>query len=184
MYLWCKHSTCNCELARIVCPFGGEGTSSLKEEILSRLPFRLEQALPKEDNYSTIRYLITTFSFDTSCSLLEVNGTTIPYIYACTQLHTYIYVSADMFLAGARQEDPNAPRPVGPAMQPAVGVPLESRQEWHRNLEAAILHHSTVLAKQPAISVVDPHGKVSVALTYGGLLSIVNSSNRQFTIQH
>lgn len=75
----------------------------------------------------------------------------------------------------ARQDDPNAPRPVGPSMQPAVGVPLESRQEWHRNLEAAILHHSTALAKQPAISVVDPHGKVSVALTYGKLNTITFS---------
>lgn len=68
-------------------------------------------------------------------------------------------------------------------MQPAVGVPLESRQEWHRNLEAAILHHSTALAKQPAISVVDPHGKVSVALTYGKLniiiLSFSSSCNKQ-----
>ena len=60
-------------------------------------------------------------------------------------------------------------------MQPAVGVPLESRQEWHRNLEAAILHHSTALAKQPAISVVDPHGKVSVALTYGKLNTLTSS---------
>ena len=68
--------------------------------------------------------------------------------------------------AGARQDDPNAPRPVGPSMQPAVGVPLESRQESYRNLEEAISHHSTALAKQPAVSVVDPHGKVSVALTY------------------
>lgn len=68
-------------------------------------------------------------------------------------------------------------------MQPAVGVPLESRQEWHRNLEAAILHHSTALAKQPAISVVDSHGKVSVALTYGKLntvtFSFPSSCNKQ-----
>ena len=67
---------------------------------------------------------------------------------------------------GTREEDPSAPRPVGPTMQPAVGVPLESRQDWHRNLEAAIQHHSSTLAKHPAISVVDPHGKVSVAATY------------------
>ena len=52
-------------------------------------------------------------------------------------------------------------------MQPAVGVPLESRQDWHRNLEAAIQHHSATLTKAPAISTVDPHGKVSVAVTYG-----------------
>ena len=69
--------------------------------------------------------------------------------------------------AGAKQDDPNAPRPVGPSMQPAVGVPLESRQEWYCSLEEAISHHSTALFKHPAISVVDPHGKVSVALTYG-----------------
>ena len=68
---------------------------------------------------------------------------------------------------GASVEDPTAPCPVGPTMQPAVGVPLESRQDWHRNLEAAIQHHSSTLTKSPAISTVDLHGKVSVAVTYG-----------------
>lgn len=68
--------------------------------------------------------------------------------------------------AGPKQDDPNAPRPVGPSSQPAVGVPLESRQEWYGSLDEAISHHNTALAKQPAVSVVDPHGKVSVALTY------------------
>ena len=42
----------------------------------------------------------------------------------------------------------------------------QSRQDWHRNLEAAIQHHSTTLGKYPAISTVDSHGKVSVACTY------------------
>ena len=51
-------------------------------------------------------------------------------------------------------------------MQPAVGVPLESRQDWHRNLEAAIQHHSTTMAKLPAVSVVEPNGKVQVQATY------------------
>ena len=55
-------------------------------------------------------------------------------------------------------------------MQPAVGVPLESRQDWHRNLEAAIQHHSTTLAKQPAISVVEPNGKVQVQVNYSECL--------------
>lgn len=64
-------------------------------------------------------------------------------------------------------EDPNAPKPVGPTMQPAVGVPLENRQEWQCNLEAALKHYSTTLAKSPAISMVDPHAKVTVAATYG-----------------
>ena len=73
-------------------------------------------------------------------------------------------------------EDPMAPKPVGPTMQPAVGVPLESRQEWHRNLEAAIQHHSTTLAKFPAISIVDPHGKVSVVSTYSELWSQILSA--------
>jgi acyl-CoA synthetase (AMP-forming)/AMP-acid ligase II len=36
-------------------------------------------------------------------------------------------------------------------------------------LEAAIQHHSSTLGKQPAISVVDSHGKASVALTYSKL---------------
>ena len=76
-------------------------------------------------------------------------------------------------ISGSSQDDPNAPRPVGPMMQPAVGVPLESRQDWHRNLEAAIQHHSTTLAKQPAISVVEQNGKVSVTATYSELDCIV-----------
>lgn len=42
----------------------------------------------------------------------------------------------------------------------------QSRQDWHRNLEAAIQHHSSTLGKHPAISTVDGHGKVSVACTY------------------
>lgn len=54
-------------------------------------------------------------------------------------------------------------------MQPAVGVPLESRQDWHRNLEAAIQHHSTTMSKQPAISVVEPNGKVQVQANYSEL---------------
>ena len=51
-------------------------------------------------------------------------------------------------------------------MQPAVGVPLENRQDWHRSVEAALQHHSSTIAKSPAISTVDPHGKVSVMATY------------------
>ncbi|XP_019861409.1 PREDICTED: disco-interacting protein 2 homolog C-like [Amphimedon queenslandica] len=76
----------------------------------------------------------------------------------------------DEDIAEARPaEDPSAPRPVGPTMQPVSGVPLESRQDWHRNLEAAIQHHSSTLGKHPAISVVDSHGKASVACTYSKL---------------
>ena len=71
-----------------------------------------------------------------------------------------------IYNAAVEREDPNAPKPVGPSMQPAVGVPLESRPDWHRSLEAAIQHHSSTLAKSPAISMVDPHGKVSVVATY------------------
>ena len=66
-------------------------------------------------------------------------------------------------------EDPNAPKPVGPSVQPAVGVPLESRHDWHRNMESAIQHYSSTIGKSPAISIVDPHGKVSVVATYSEL---------------
>ena len=68
-------------------------------------------------------------------------------------------------------EDPNAPKPVGPSVQPAVGVPLESRHDWHRNMESAIQHYSSTMGKSPVISMVDPHGKVSVAATYSELVS-------------
>ena len=85
------------------------------------------------------------------------------------QLINYFLLLCTLLSAVLVPEDPAAPKPVGPTMQPAVGVPLESRQEWHRNLEAAIQHHSTTLAKLPAISIVDMHGKVSVANTYSEL---------------
>ena len=81
----------------------------------------------------------------------------------------YYFVITGLSLSSypvAPEEDPNAPKPVGPNMQPAVGVPVESRHHWHRSLEAAVQHYSSTLAKSPAISVVDPHGKVSVAATY------------------
>ncbi|KAL5489571.1 hypothetical protein EMCRGX_G018680 [Ephydatia muelleri] len=64
-------------------------------------------------------------------------------------------------------EDASAPKPTRPMMQPVVGTPPESRQDWHRNLEAALQHYSGQQGgKQPAISMVDAHGKVSVAATY------------------
>ncbi len=85
------------------------------------------------------------------------------------EMHTYYTHSQSSSLPpslGSAVDDPLAPHPVGPMMQPAVGVPLESRQDWHRNLEAAIQHHSSTLAKHPAISIVEPNGKVTVAATY------------------
>ena len=71
----------------------------------------------------------------------------------------------------APQSDPNAPKPVGPQIQPAVGVPLQNLPEWHRNMEAAIQHYSISKAKQPAISVIDANGKFASQLTYGKLAS-------------
>ena len=82
-----------------------------------------------------------------------------------------------LLLSPVAAEDPNAPHPVGPTMQPAVGVPLESRQDWHRNLEAAIQHHSTTLAKQPAISVVEQNGKVQVQANYSEFRGYTGTSS-------
>ena len=82
-------------------------------------------------------------------------------------LYTHTLTTDILHIAATPAEDPNAPKPVGPTMQPAVGVPLESRPEWQHNLEGALKHYSTSLAKSPAISIVEPHGKVSVMATYG-----------------
>ena len=51
-------------------------------------------------------------------------------------------------------------------------VCVQSRQDWHRNIEAAIQHHSTTLGKYPAISIVEPNGKCSIAVTYGEYYNI------------
>ena len=50
---------------------------------------------------------------------------------------------------------------------PLPSPPLQNRPEWHRNIEAAIQHYSVSKGRQPAISVVDSHGKFTVQLTYG-----------------
>ena len=52
---------------------------------------------------------------------------------------------------------------------PPSPPPFQNRPEWHRNIEAAIQHYSVSKGRQPAISVVDTHGKFTVQLTYGKL---------------
>ena len=66
----------------------------------------------------------------------------------------------------------NTNLPPDPSMDTPLFLPLPSpqtRPEWHRNIEAAIQHYSVSKGRQPAISVVDSHGKFSVQLTYGKL---------------
>jgi acyl-CoA synthetase (AMP-forming)/AMP-acid ligase II len=67
------------------------------------------------------------------------------------------------------QEDPNAPKPVGPVIEPAAGEALQVDQSLPRNLEAAIARLGSVSPKAPCISTIDMHGRSQLSITYGKL---------------
>ncbi|XP_066148152.1 disco-interacting protein 2 homolog A isoform X5 [Euwallacea fornicatus] len=71
----------------------------------------------------------------------------------------------------ANPKDPNAPKPEGSCMSPAVGEQLTLPSGLPRNLEAAILRYGNSSFKAPVATVLDPNGKLSTTLTYGKLLS-------------
>ncbi|XP_050312382.1 disco-interacting protein 2 [Anthonomus grandis grandis] len=71
----------------------------------------------------------------------------------------------------ANPKDPNAPKPEGSCMSPAVGEQLSIPSGLPRNLEAAILRYGNASFKAPVATVLDPNGKLSTTLTYGKLLS-------------
>ncbi|XP_018564348.1 disco-interacting protein 2 isoform X4 [Anoplophora glabripennis] len=71
----------------------------------------------------------------------------------------------------ANPKDPNAPKPEGGYMSPAVGEQLVIPSGLPRNLEAAILRYGNATFKAPVATVLDPNGKLSTTLTYGKLLS-------------
>ena len=64
-------------------------------------------------------------------------------------------------------QSPTLSPPTTTSHHPLPSPPLQNRPEWHRNIEAAIQHYSVSKGRQPAISVVDSHGKFTVQLTYG-----------------
>ena len=71
----------------------------------------------------------------------------------------------------ANNKDPNAPRPEGSCMSPAVGSQLVIPAGLPRNLEAAIQRYGSATYKAPMATVLDPNGKLSITLSYGKLLS-------------
>ncbi|XP_034938884.1 disco-interacting protein 2 homolog A isoform X2 [Chelonus insularis] len=71
----------------------------------------------------------------------------------------------------ANPKDPNAPKPEGGIMTPAVGEQLSVPSGLPRSLEAAIQRYGSATYKAPAATVLDPNGKLCVTLTYGKLLS-------------
>eukprot|EP00118_Oscarella_pearsei_P010627 m.66278 g.66278 ORF g.66278 m.66278 type:complete len:1520 (+) comp35377_c0_seq1:125-4684(+) len=68
-------------------------------------------------------------------------------------------------------EDPHAPKPIGPMIEPAAGETFQVDSSLPRNIEAAIARLGSVSQKAPCISTVDMHGKPQVSLTYGKLSS-------------
>ncbi|XP_050514541.1 disco-interacting protein 2 [Diabrotica virgifera virgifera] len=71
----------------------------------------------------------------------------------------------------ANPKDPNAPKPEGSCMSPAVGEQLVIPSGLPRSLEAAISRYGNGTFKAPVATVLDPNGKLSVTLTYGKLFS-------------
>eukprot|EP00117_Sycon_ciliatum_P046204 scpid7388/ scgid33116/ Disco-interacting protein 2 homolog B len=68
--------------------------------------------------------------------------------------------------------DPNAPKPAGPMMSPFSSEPLQVDSSMPRNLEAAIQRYASKNnGKLPAISQVEPNGKIAQVLSYGKLSS-------------
>ncbi|XP_011315272.1 disco-interacting protein 2 isoform X2 [Fopius arisanus] len=71
----------------------------------------------------------------------------------------------------ANPKDPNAPKPEGGTMTPALGEQLSVPSGLPRSLEAAIQRYGSATYKAPAATVLDPNGKLCITLTYGKLQS-------------
>ncbi|CAM1294712.1 DIP2 (predicted) [Pycnogonum litorale] len=81
------------------------------------------------------------------------------------------YIDDETDLETANQVDPNAPKPEGNVLTPAVGEQLVIPSGLPRNLEAAVQRYGSATYKASAATVLDAHGKLSFSLTYGKLLS-------------
>ncbi|CAL8101663.1 unnamed protein product [Orchesella dallaii] len=71
----------------------------------------------------------------------------------------------------AKNKDPNAPKPEGSVMSPALGEQLVIPSGLPRNLEAAVQRYGSATFKAPVATVLDPNGKLTITLSYGKLLS-------------
>ena len=67
----------------------------------------------------------------------------------------------------ANPKDPNAPKPEGGPMTPALGDQLIIPSGLPRSLELAIQRYGSSSYKAPAATVLDPNGKMFTTLTYG-----------------
>jgi hypothetical protein len=67
----------------------------------------------------------------------------------------------------ANPKDPNAPKPEGGPMTPALGDQLIIPSGLPRSLEAAIQRYGSSSYKAAAATVLDPNGKMFTTLTYG-----------------
>lgn len=81
----------------------------------------------------------------------------------------------------ANPKDPNAPKPEGGTMTPAVGEQLVVPSGLPRNLEAALQRYGTASFKANVATVLDPNGKLSNSLNYGQF--ICNSIARSIKTQ-
>lgn len=67
----------------------------------------------------------------------------------------------------ANPKDPNAPKPEGGPMTPALGDQLIIPSGLPRSLEAAVQRYGSSSYKAACATVLDPNGKMSTTLTYG-----------------
>ncbi|GAB6019998.1 beta transducin [Chamberlinius hualienensis] len=93
----------------------------------------------------------------------------------------YVDDDAELEIA-ANQVDPNAPKPEGNIMTPAVGEQLMIPSGLPRHLEAAIQRYGSASYKAAAATVLDGSGKPMPSLTYGKLLN--RSQKVAYTLLH
>lgn len=72
----------------------------------------------------------------------------------------------------ANPKDPNAPKPEGGPMTPALGDQLIIPSGLPRSLETAVHRYGTSNYKAPAATVLDPNGKMFTTLTYGTCVTL------------
>lgn len=86
-------------------------------------------------------------------------------------LHDYYLDDETDLEIAANQLDPSAPRPEGSAMIPSNGEQLVISSGLPKSLEEALQRYGCSMQKAPAITVLDPTGKVVPIITFGKLLS-------------
>ena len=83
----------------------------------------------------------------------------------------------------ANPKDPNAPKPEGGPMTPALGDQLIIPSGLPRSLETAVQRYGSSSYKAPAATVLDPNGKLVTSLTYGTYFAFTISISISISIQ-